>query len=77
MYGYSDFSRIKTEALGELGDRSKEEKCNILIQNKNTFHFFNAFECLYVNTKLKLKSSVAMHPSQLLRSVTSDQITFI
>lgn len=63
------------EAVGELEGLRKEEKCNNLIQNKNTSHFFNAFECFYVNTKLKLKSNVAMGISQLSRSMTSDQIT--
>lgn len=48
------------EAVAELKDIRKQEKCNILIENKNTSHFFNAFECFYVNTKLTLKSNVAV-----------------
>lgn len=64
------------EAVGELEDLREEEKCNILIQNKYISLFFNAFECFYVNAKLKLKSNAAMGVSQLSRSVTSDQITY-
>lgn len=52
------------EAVAELKDIWKQEKCNILIENKNTSHFFNAFECFYVNTKLTLKSNVAVGVSR-------------
>lgn len=62
MYNiHSNFSSINIEAIGKLEDLREEEKCNIPMQNKDTSHFFNAFN--------------AMGVSLLSRSVTSDQIT--
>lgn len=69
MYGNSNFPSIKMEIVAELEDIWKQEKCNILIENKNATHFFNAFKCFYVNTKLTLKSSAAVGVSQLLSFV--------
>lgn len=59
------------EAVAELEDTWKQEKCNTLTENKNTSHFFNAFECFYVNTKLTLKSNDAAGVSQFSRFVIS------
>lgn len=52
------------EAVAELKDIRNQEKRNILTENKNTSHFFNAFECFYVNRKLTLKSNVAVGVSR-------------
>lgn len=67
MHGNSNFSSIKMETEAEVVDIWKQEKCNILIENKNTAHFFNTFKCFYMNTKLTSKSSVAVGVSQLSR----------
>lgn len=71
MYSNSNFPSIKMETVAELEDIWKQEKCNILTENKNTSHFFNAFKCFSVNTRLTLKFNVAMNVSQLSRFVLS------